>query len=217
MIIAIDGPAGSGKSTIAKIISEKMDLLYIDTGAMYRAITYAVLINNINGEDESAVNRMLKQIDLEFKQNDQNRIDIYLENKLINDQLRTHQVDKNVSLISSYAKVRQHCVKLQREIPENYDVILDGRDITTVVYPETPYKFYLDASVDERAKRRLLDAKNKEDLSLEEIKKDIIRRDKFDSGRELSPLKRAEDALYIDSSDMSIEEVADLIIEKCRK
>lgn len=216
LIIAIDGPAGAGKSTIAKIVSEKLNLLYIDTGAMYRAITYIVLENNININDEKAINNLLIDINLEFKKNNENNIDIYFNNKKINDCLRTQQVDKNVSKVSSYKKVREHCVQLQREIPKNYDVVLDGRDIGTVVYPDTPYKFYLDATVDERARRRMLDAKNKENLSLEEIKEDIIKRDEFDSNRKISPLKRADNAIYIDTSNMTIEEVANEIIKKCK-
>ena len=216
LIIAIDGPAGAGKSTIAKIASKKLNLLYIDTGAMYRAITYIVLKNNININDEKAINNLLIDMNLEFKKNNENNIDIYFNNKKINDCLRTQQVDQNVSKVSSYKKIREHCVQLQRELPKNYDVVLDGRDIGTVVYPDTPYKFYLDATVDERVRRRKLDVKNKEKLSLEEIKEDIIKRDEFDSNRKISPLKRADNAIYIDTSNMTIDEVANEIIKKCR-
>ncbi len=216
LIIAIDGPAGAGKSTIAKIASEKLNLLYIDTGAMYRAITYIVLKNNININDEKAINNLLIDMNLEFKKNNENNIDIYFNNKKINNCLRTQQVDRNVSKVSSYLKVREHCVQLQRRIPKNYDVVLDGRDIGTVVYPDTPYKFYLDATVEERARRRKLDVKNKENLSLEEIKEDITKRDEFDSNRKISPLKRADNAIYIDTSNMTIDEVANKIIEKCK-
>ncbi len=181
---------------------------------MYRAATYTILKRNIDVNNENHINRSLDNIKLDFKKNRANRIVIYFENKKISGELRTNLVDTNVSKISSYKKVREYMVALQRKISENYNVILEGRDIGTVVFPDTPFKFYLDASVDERAKRRLLDSKNKEKLSFEKIKKDIIKRDKFDSSRELSPLKQAKDAVYIDSTNMSIDEVVDFIIKR---
>ncbi len=217
VIIALDGPSGAGKSTIAKLVAKKINLLYIDTGAMYRAITYIAIDNNINVNNEEKINSMLNNTNLEFKMNEDNNIDIYYNKNRINDQLRTQIVEKNVSKISSYAKVREHCVTLQRKIPKNYNCILDGRDIGTVVFPDTPYKFYLDASVNERAKRRMNDTKNKENLSLKKIQEDITRRDKFDSSREISPLKKAEDAVYIDSSDMSINKVVQFIMKEYNK
>ena len=214
IIIALDGPAGAGKSTIAKKIADKLNLLYIDTGAMYRAITYVIIKKEIDMKNETEINALLKDVKIDFKKNKENRIDVYFEDKMINQELRTQMVEKNVSLASSYQKVREHMVELQRQISMNYNVILDGRDIGTVVFPDTKYKFYLDASVDERAKRRLLDSKNKETLSFDEIKKDIIRRDEFDSSRKISPLKQAEDAIRIDSTNMSIDEVVNYILDK---
>ncbi len=211
MKIAIDGPAGAGKSTIAKLIARKLNLLYIDTGAMYRAITYAVLNSNISPDDREKVIELLKELKIEYKKSEDG-IDIYINNVKVNDKLRNKIIDKNVSIISAIPEVRELLVAHQREISKNYDVILDGRDIGTVVFPDADYKFYLDASVDVRAERRLKDAKNKENLSIEEIKADIIKRDRIDSTRKVSPLKRASDAIYIDTSNMSIEEVVNKVI-----
>lgn len=183
---------------------------------MYRAITYAAMNKNIDINDEHEINRVLSRIKLRFKKSKDNKIDVHFNSRKVNNELRTHQVDLNVSRISSYQKVREYLVKRQKEISKNYNVILEGRDIGTVVFPHTPYKFYLDASIEERAKRRMLDVKNKEKLSFEKIKKDIIKRDKFDSTRKLSPLKKAKDSVNIDSTNMSIDDVANTILEKIK-
>jgi len=217
IVIAIDGPAGAGKSTVAKIIAQKMNLLYIDTGAMYRAITYVVYKLGINPKDEKKVSEVLKSINLEFKMNKKNNIDVFYNGENINKFLRIKEVDDTVSYVCSYKKVREFMVAKQRELSKNYNVILDGRDIGTVVFPNTPYKFYLDASVEERARRRMLDTKNKERLSFEKVKENIIKRDKLDSTRKLSPLRKAEDAIYIDSTNMSIGEVVNFIIKKVKE
>ncbi len=216
MKIAVDGPAGAGKSTVAKLVAEKLGMLYIDTGAMYRAVTYAVISNNIDVTDTPKIIEMLNKIDIKFvKENDS--IKIYLNNTDITDKIRNKEIDENVSVISAVPEVRDFLIKYQRELSENYDVILDGRDIGTVVFPDADFKFYIDASVEVRAKRRLNDAKNKEKLSLEEIKKDIIKRDKMDSSRKVGPLKKADDAIYIDTSDYSVNEVVDMIIDEIGK
>ncbi len=217
LIIAIDGPAGSGKSTVAKMIAEKLNLLYIDTGAMYRTITYAALLYSIDVNDEIRIKQLLKKMNLIIQKSQKNEIEIILDNTILQKEIRMKEVEKYVSLISSYRSVRKYCVDLQRNLSQDYDVILDGRDIGTVVFPNAPYKFYLDASVEERAKRRLHDAKTEQTLSLEEIKKEIIRRDEFDKNRKISPLKQADDALYIDTTKMSITDVVELIIKQISK
>jgi len=215
--IAVDGPAGAGKSTVSKMVAEKLNLFYIDTGAMYRAITYALLKNNIDLHNETQIENFIKSINFSLKKNPEtNEMKIFINGKSVNEELRKKIIDLNVSLVSSYKCVRDFLVKLQQELGKNYNVILDGRDIGTVVFPDADFKFYLDASVDVRAKRRLNDAKNKEQRSIEEIKNEIIERDKLDSTREISPLKKANDAIYIDTSHLSIEEVVNLMIKKIK-
>ncbi len=217
MKIAVDGPAGAGKSTVSKMVAEKLNLFYIDTGAMYRAITYALLKNNIDLHNETQIENFIKSINFSLKKNPEtNEMKIFINGKSVNEELRKKIIDLNVSLVSSYKCVRDFLVKLQQELGKNYNVILDGRDIGTVVFPDADFKFYLDASVDVRAKRRLNDAKNKEQRSIEEIKNEIIERDKLDSTREISPLKKANDAIYIDTSHLSIEEVVNLMIKKIK-
>lgn len=217
LIIAIDGPAGSGKSTVAKMIAEKLKLLYIDTGAMYRTITYAALLYSLDVNDENCIKQLLKKINLIIQKSQKNEIEIILDNRMLQKEIRMKEVEKYVSLISSYRSVREYCVDLQRNLSRDYDVILDGRDIGTVVFPNASYKFYLDASVEERAKRRLHDAKTEQTLTREEIKKEIIRRDEFDKNRKISPLKQADDALYIDTTKMSISDVVKRIITQISK
>ncbi len=213
MKIAIDGPAGAGKSTVAKKVAEKLKLLYIDTGAMYRAITYGVIKNKINIDNEKEVAKFLDKLDFRLNQNELSKeMDIFINGELVNSKLRNREVDKNVSKISSYKKVREFLVSIQQKLGSEYDVILDGRDIGTVVFPNADFKFYIDASVEERADRRLKDIKNKEHLSYDEIKREIIERDKLDSTRKISPLKKAVDAVYIDTSNMGIDEVVDRVI-----
>lgn len=217
VIIAIDGPAGSGKSTVARRLAREMGLLYIDTGAMYRAITYAVLFYKIDPSDENAVSGLLSRIDLEIGKNAEGRIEIRFLGKTLENELRNLDVDKHVSLVSSYGKVREFMVERQRQLSGDFSVVLDGRDIGTVVFPRTPYKFFLDASVDERARRRFLDKKAEKGLSLEEIKTEIIRRDQFDRNRKISPLRQAADAVYLDTTSMDIDEVVLRLRQRIRE
>lgn len=209
MIIAFDGPAGSGKSTIAKIISEKLGITYLDTGAMYRAVTLYFLENNVDFNDENQVKINLEKIELEFI-NDK----LYLNNKDVSVQIREKNVNDNVSLVSAIRIVREKMVDLQRKMSGKKSVVLDGRDIGTVVFPNADYKFYITASVDVRARRRYEEELEKgiSNLSFDEVKKSMENRDYIDSNREVTPLRKADDAIEIDTSDMSIEEVLEKIL-----
>ena len=206
-IVAIDGPAGSGKGTVAKILAQECNLTYIDTGAMYRAIAFASLQNNIDITEEDKIVELAKNSKIDF-------IDgkTYLNGKDISKEIRTMEVTKIVSPISSIVKLREILVDMQREMAGNLDVIMEGRDITTVVLPNATYKFYLDASLDERACRRYKENKEKGmNVTLEEIKENISKRDYNDMHKEVGSLTRTEDAIYIDSTDLTIEEVVEKI------
>ncbi|RKW37869.1 MAG: (d)CMP kinase [Lachnospiraceae bacterium] len=209
MIIAFDGPAGSGKSTIAKIISEKLGITYLDTGAMYRAVTLYFLENNVDFNDENQVKINLEKIELEFI-NDK----LYLNNKDVSVQIREKNVNDNVSFVSAIRIVREKMVDLQRKMSGKKSVVLDGRDIGTVVFPNADYKFYITASVDVRARRRYEEELEKgiSNLSFDEVKKSMENRDYIDSNREVTPLRKADDAIEIDTSDMSIDEVLEKIL-----
>lgn len=206
--IAIDGPAGSGKSTIAKILAEKYSMTYLDTGAMYRMVSFYVLDNKIDLDKIVNINEVLEKIDLDIIGNQ-----FFLNNRNISKEIRTPEVTAIVSKVSAIKEVREKLVDLQRKISEGKRVILDGRDIGTVVFPNADLKIFLVASPEERAKRRLEDYKAKgiQGESFDEVLKAIIQRDHLDSTRKESPLKKATDAIEIDSSNMQIEEVCSLI------
>ena len=210
LVIAVDGPAGAGKSTIAKIIAKDLNINYIDTGAMYRAITYKCLSNNIDINNEEAVKEIAKQTDIDFIDNN-----IYLDGKIVNDEIRTIEVSNNVSNVAKIKEVRYLMVDVQREIGKRNSVILDGRDIGSYVFPNADYKFFLVATPEERGKRRHKELTEKGyEVSLEEIISDIIRRDEIDSNREFAPLVKAEDAIEIDTTGKGIEQVVQSVIEK---
>ncbi len=213
MIIALDGPAGSGKSTIAKLIAEQNKINYLDTGAMYRMCTYYMLANNIEIGNEAAVNNELDKIQIKISGED-----FYLNDELVNTEIRSVEVTRNVSVIASYKSVRQFLVKKQQEIATVTDCILDGRDIGTVVFPNADYKFFLTASAEVRAQRRFDQNQGHEnEQSYEEILQDIIKRDEIDSTRKESPLKKADDAIEIDSSKLTIEEVCNEVYQIINK
>ncbi|MDO4288876.1 MAG: (d)CMP kinase [Eubacterium sp.] len=208
MQIAVDGPAGAGKSTIAKIIAKQLGIQYLDTGAMYRAITYGVLSRGIDFEDQQAVTALAQNSEISFEGSE-----VFLDGRRVTEEIRTPEVSKNTSRVACIAAVRQCMVAQQRAIAGRQSVIMDGRDIGSVVLPEADYKFYLDASVEERARRRFEELKAKgTDKSLEEIKADIITRDYNDSHREEGPLVCTEDAVVVDTTGMDIQGVSQYIL-----
>ncbi|SNX55422.1 (d)CMP kinase [Thermoanaerobacterium sp. RBIITD] len=203
--VAIDGPAGAGKSTVAKKLAEKLRFTYIDTGAMYRALTYKILKDCIDINDKDKIIDLAKKCDLKLKGDK-----IFLNNINVTDMIRNQDVTEKVSLISKIPEVRDIMVQLQKSMSQTSNVIMDGRDITTVVMPDAQFKFYLTASDEIRAKRRYDELKEKNiDVKFEDILCDIKRRDKIDMERDVAPLKISEDAIVIDTSYMSIDEVVD--------
>lgn len=215
--IAIDGPAGAGKSTIAKLIAKKLNYIYIDTGAMYRAFGLYYLKNKVDINSEEDVNKLISQINIEITY-DGSVQQIILNSENVTNEIRTEEVSQAASIVSSYKLVREKLVHIQQQLASKNNVVMDGRDIGTVVLPNANIKVYLTASVEERAKRRYKELIEKgQNVILEEIEKDIKERDYRDMNRENSPLKQAEDAILIDSSNMTIEEVIDEILKLCNK
>lgn len=217
-IVAIDGPAGSGKGTITKLVGDKLDLVTFDTGAMYRAISYHIIQNDIKLDDIDRIKKMLDEIDitLDFSSGKQ---ELYLNSKKLVTELRTKEVNEIVSKVSMIPEIRAALVKIQRKLAEGRNVIMEGRDIGTVVFPNADVKIYLDASAEERAKRRLKQnqEQNITNISYEEILENIKFRDYTDSNREISPLKKADDAIVIDSTSLSIDQVTKKIIDIIKK
>lgn len=206
--IAIDGPAGSGKSTIAKMLANKYKMTYLDTGAMYRMVTYYFLENQINLKEKINILEILKNIHVDIVGDK-----FYINGKDVSEEIRTPKVTGLVSEVAAIKEVREKLVELQREISKGKKTILDGRDIGTVVFPKADLKIYLIASPEERARRRVEDYKNKgiENENFQDVLDAIIKRDFLDSTREESPLKKANDAIEIDSSKMNAQEVCDII------
>lgn len=217
--IAIDGPSSSGKSTVAQAIAKKLDIIYIDTGAMYRAVTLAVLQDSIEVSDAERVKKILPTLDLTFKRSDEGIQEMYLNRQNVSREIRSDEVTTNVSEISAYPFVREKLVEDQRNMASTHSVVMDGRDIGTVVLPDAEYKFFLNASAKVRAKRRF-DENVEKGLSkqtLEEIEKSIIARDHYDSNREHSPLKKADDAIELETDLLSVEQVVNTIIDHIEK
>ena len=212
MNIAIDGPAGAGKGTIAREVAKRLNLVYVDTGAMYRAMGYYFSCKNIDGHDMDTVCRECGNVDISIKYIDGEQV-VFCNGEDVNDKIRTPRAGEMASLISVYEPVRERLVKLQQNLARETGVVMDGRDIGTVVLPKAELKIYLNASCHERAKRRYLELRAKgEDVNLEQVERDIIQRDERDMNREISPLKKAEDAVEVDSTDMTIGQVTDYII-----
>lgn len=214
--IAIDGPAGAGKSTIAKLLAEKLGYLYLDTGAMYRAIGLKVFRAGVNADDEAAIGKILCETKLDIVY-DGGVQKIFLDGEDVSKQIREHNISAYASEVSKIKAVRLKMVDMQRAIAAKQNCILDGRDIGTFVLPDADYKFFLTANSRERARRRYEELRAKgEECDLDGIEKDIISRDYNDSHREFAPLRQADDAVVIDTSDMSIAQVADKIVSAVR-
>lgn len=212
--IAIDGPAGAGKSTIAKLIAKEKGFIYLDTGAMYRALAVYALKNGVDPLDEKAVDKLIVGVNMDIKYIDGVQ-HIIVCGEDVTSKIRENHVSKAASDISAHPSVRIKLVELQREFAKNHDVVLDGRDIGTFVLPDTPYKFYLTASEEVRAMRRVKDlAERGQTVEFNTVLEEIKQRDYNDSHRKFAPLRQADDAVFIDSSEMSIDEVKDFILSK---
>lgn len=208
MIIAVDGPAGAGKSTVSKEIARKAGITYIDTGAMYRAFTLKVLREKVDISEIEKIREILSETEVDFQNGK-----IYLDGEYVEEEIRGEEVTKNVSAVSAIKEVRDVLVEKQREIAKRRSSILDGRDIGTVVFPDADLKIFLVADVEVRARRRMQENIEKgRYCDLEEMKKEIMRRDLADSTREISPLKKAEDAVEIDTGSKTVEELSEEII-----
>lgn len=214
--IAIDGPAGAGKSTIAKRIARRLGYIYVDTGAMYRAMAYYLIQNQVDAADQEAIAAACQHADISICYQDGEQV-VLLNGENVNAYLRTEAVGNMASVSSVVPEVRKKLVELQQKLARETDVVMDGRDIGTVVLPDADVKVYLTASVETRAKRRFLELQEKgESADLAKIAADIEDRDYRDMHRDISPLRQAEDATLVDSSDMTIDQVVERILELCR-
>ena len=210
--IAVDGPAGAGKSSISKVVAKKLGYLYIDTGAMYRAVTLAVLRAGANPADTDAVSHLLSNLTLRMEPTEE-AFRVYVDDNDVTDAIRTQEVNANVSVVAAQKAVRQYLVAQQREMALAGGVILDGRDIGSVVLPNADLKIYLTASVETRAKRRWLEMKDNESVSLDDVKKSVADRDEMDKNREESPLVCVPDAVVIESDNLTFDETVDAMLK----
>lgn len=215
--IAIDGPAAAGKSTIAKLAAEELGYTYIDTGAMYRAITYKAIEHHIDLESEEELTRFLLGTEIDLKPSNNGQL-VYLDGEDVSDAIRSNVVTSLVSAVAAHAALREEMVKRQQKMAENGGVVMDGRDIGTHVLVDAELKIFMSASVDERAKRRQLDNEQRGIKSnVDQLKEEIAARDKFDSEREASPLVQAVDAIYLDTTHLNIQEAAQQIIQLAKE
>lgn len=214
MIVAIDGPAATGKSTSAKLVAQKLGFTYMDTGAMYRCITLSVLRNHISLADEEALQLLIQEMDIHFERTDDNLV-VRLNKEDVSTLIRKPEVTSHVSAVSALPQVRNHMVAIQRKIAKNQDCVIEGRDIGTIVFPKADVKFFLVADDIVRARRRQLDLKAiGEERTIDELVEEICRRDRFDSERSHSPLKKADDAVEVDTSQLTIDEQVDFMVNR---
>ena len=214
MIVAIDGPAATGKSTSAKLVAQKLGFTYMDTGAMYRCMTLSVLRNHISLADEEALQLLIQEMDMHFERTDDNLV-VRLNKEDVSTLIRKPEVTSHVSAVSALPQVRNHMVAIQRKIAKNQDCVIEGRDIGTIVFPKADVKFFLVADDIIRARRRQLDLKAiGEERTIDELVEEICRRDRFDSERSHSPLKKADDAVEVDTSQLTIDEQVDFMVNR---
>ncbi len=215
MIIAIDGPAGSGKSTVAKEVARRLGLLYVDTGAMYRALTLKAMREKIGLNDEEALVKLAKRTNIDLKMHDDLTLSVLLDGENVSEEIRMASVTDNVKYVARIPKVRKQMVALQRKAASSGKAVLEGRDIGTVVFPDADGKIYLDANADKRVKRRYKELTEKgHNITLDDVKKDVETRDHTDETREVGPLRKADDAIAIDTTDLTITEVVERIIKE---
>jgi cytidylate kinase len=217
MIIAIDGPAGAGKSTVAKLIAQKLGFLYVDTGAMYRALTLKALREKIDSKDTTRIIQMVLRSQIDLSNNPDGSLSVFLDSMDVSDKIRQPQVTKLVSEIARIRQVREEMLRLQRRLGREKDSVLDGRDIGTVVFPDADKKFYIDAQFQVRVARRYKELRELgQEITREDVALDLSNRDRIDSTREIAPLKKADDAVYIDTTDMTIDQVVDKVLSCMR-
>ena len=211
--IAIDGPAAAGKSTIAKIVAEKLGYVYIDTGAMYRAITLKALTEGINMASNEEAGKLLAKTEIDLQPSPDGQL-VFLDKQNVTEAIRSQHVTKAVSEMAAHELVRLRMVELQQQLAEGRGVVMDGRDIGTHVLPEAALKVFMSASVEERARRRYEENKKRDILTpIEELQEEIAKRDKMDSERKVSPLRKADDAVFLDTTDLTIDQAAQKILK----
>ena len=216
VVIAIDGPSSSGKSTIAKLIAKHLKFTYIDSGSIYRAVTYLAVKNNLldkSNINTSAIIEILKKTSISFSFNSKNQNIISVDGIQLEDKIRTFKISSLVSLLAEKNEIRKYIVKIQKDISRNKSIVMDGRDIGTVVFPNADIKFYLDASLNERSQRRWKELSKTESISLEQVKKDLKNRDDKDINRDHSPLIKSKNSITIITDNLSIDEVVKQMIE----
>ena len=210
-VVAIDGPAGTGKGTIAKLVSEKFGFLNIDTGAMFRCVTLEIIRRKIELHEIEKIEELLSQIEISFKE-ESNGQRVFLNGEDVSTEIRTKQITDIISEVSKIPQVRGKLLELQRNLAKRQSIVMEGRDIGTVVFPNADVKIYLDASAEERTRRRIRQNEEKGIImSYEEVLESVIKRDKIDSEREIAPLKKADDAILVDGTNMNVDECADVV------